>query len=748
MICEPKQAQLKMMMPFPSDITDKYLRDALKDGYIPHKDDLFLIHGPGGVGKSSLIAMFLGKQRDLVRVSTGVADESIHLCPIRNVSTLMFTSQWELVNIDRQLRMVAHTSHHLYTRKSAKDSSQRQGEEVPERKAFLAPPPPPPPPPKKNRLTKLASDCLSVLSKCFQKLVQFTEPSLMTTIKDDPDNNIESIFAEIQGVLHDLMREIRESNDLCLNYSIRVVDSGGQPQFHEIVYILLPAVTGILSVFKLSEHLDAHGDVDYYNKDGIEISDPFKSYLSNEQVIRHNILAIQSEASRGDIKNIPNLAFVGTFLDQQDACPEETPDKKDELLHSMISEILPEELQGSIISNSGSLRQVTFRVNARTPSDKDFETAGRLKVALMKQSQIKPKDLPLKWFGYEVALRKLMERFNRQTLSLHECEFIGYKLDFDQPSLKACLNYLRELHIITFYDVLPNVVFGSCQVILDKITELVIYSLKLKKGKIPVCGIERKFHQQGIISLQVLKSQDCSKHYNEHFTPDDLIKVLRSLYIIAEIKTGEYFMPCILEVSKIYPNPQLPKDTFRSSFILHFSKKIPMLGIYCCAISFLLTEAGWKFLTKGGEVVQVSRNSVTFELPRKCGGKVIFLDPLSSYLEVVVELPHIIIAEKEQRVILYREIRDTFFRAIKQALQTLHCEVMTPELTFLCHQKSSQCSTLPHIARLDDSNSFLTCSINSSSACHLTDDQKMWLPTPSKLNSSVEGKIIFCKCRH
>ena len=25
----------------------------MKDGYIPHKDDLFLIQGPGGVGKSN-----------------------------------------------------------------------------------------------------------------------------------------------------------------------------------------------------------------------------------------------------------------------------------------------------------------------------------------------------------------------------------------------------------------------------------------------------------------------------------------------------------------------------------------------------------------------------------------------------------------------------------------------------------------------------------------------------------------------
>ena len=65
-----------------TDPTEEYLEAALKDGFVPHKDDLFLVHGPGGVGKSSLIAMFLGEQRDLTRVSTAVAEESLHLCPV------------------------------------------------------------------------------------------------------------------------------------------------------------------------------------------------------------------------------------------------------------------------------------------------------------------------------------------------------------------------------------------------------------------------------------------------------------------------------------------------------------------------------------------------------------------------------------------------------------------------------------------------------------------------------------------
>ena len=53
-----------------------------------------------------------------------------------------------------------------------------------------------------------------------------------------------------------------------------------------------------------------------FYKDGVQANDPYKSYLTNEQVIRHDLLAIQSEASCSGLKELPSLAFVGTHLDQ------------------------------------------------------------------------------------------------------------------------------------------------------------------------------------------------------------------------------------------------------------------------------------------------------------------------------------------------------------------------------------------------------------------------------------------------
>ena len=271
---------------------DKYLKAALKDGFIPHKDDLFLFHGAGGVGKSSLISLFLGKQRDLVRNSTAVAEESLHVCPVRDVSTETFTPDWEKVNTFRLTRMVAHTSHHLISEeRSVKEKEQNEVVEDRESnenqptttiatEAFLAKPQPEVDTPatkssKTSAFTKFVSFLHSGMAKFMKKSPQETEPSvpsLATTLEDDPDN-IMGHFAKFQEDLKKEMLESKEVRDFILSHSIHILDSGGQPHFHELVSILLPGITGIISVFKLSQLLSLHGEVVWY-KDGKEVNVP------------------------------------------------------------------------------------------------------------------------------------------------------------------------------------------------------------------------------------------------------------------------------------------------------------------------------------------------------------------------------------------------------------------------------------------------------------------------------------------
>ena len=690
------------------------------------------------MGKSSLIAMFRGTQRDLVRVSTSVATEPLHLTPVRKFSSSRLTTDWQEVTYDRLSRMIAHTSHELFFRKEGNDGGKEtKGGKKDEKEVSCASAAAPTDttqslafftspsslkPSRRVNLGALASRLLSGLMKSFKKL---PKSSLTTTLGDDPEN-IEEIFEEFQFGLRDLVHQSKEANGMLFSHSIRLLDSGGQPQFHEIISIFLAGITGLVSVVKLSEFLAVHGDVAFYEK-GTLTNDPYESQYTNEQVIRHDLQALQSEATRCGIDELPNLAFVGTFLDEQHKC-KETPDEKDERLHAIITEMLPPEMQECVITDGGSPKRVTFRINARTPGKQDFDTVDRLKGALISRSRAKPRNLPLKWHSYEIALHMLMKKLERYALTRRECEFIGHKLGFDPASLNAALNYLRELNIIAYYDVLPNVIFGSCQVILDKITELVRHSLKLKKDHCVAGGAERKFLQQGIISLEFLKSPALSQHYrSDLFTPEDLLKILISQLIVSSVGEKEYIVPSVLEVSTIYPPSPIPDNYVHSSFILHFCKRSPMFGVYCCTISSLITGASWKLLTEDGEVVQVSRNSFTFEVPMGLPGKLTFHDPISSYLEVILELPASVVAE--HAVKLYPKVRAAFFTAMMKAMETLHYDVQVPEVSYLCPEQSSRCSVIPHPAIVDDSQSFLKCSLKPSSVCFpLTEEQKRWLP--------------------
>ena len=53
---------------------------------------------------------------------------------------------------------------------------------------------------------------------------------------------------------------------------IYFIDSGGQPQFQEMLQAFIPDTSVILQVFKLTEKLSDHPFMDYETKDGKQLS--------------------------------------------------------------------------------------------------------------------------------------------------------------------------------------------------------------------------------------------------------------------------------------------------------------------------------------------------------------------------------------------------------------------------------------------------------------------------------------------
>ena len=193
------------MYSFPSGTPEYYiLQAALEEGYIPHKDDKFLFHGPGGVGKSSLISMFLGTQRDLTRVSTSVAEEPLHLTPARDVTNQRYTADWKIVDYSCHSLMIAHTSNDLYRHATGREgvereTGEREGERGREGKGEEKPHKPSAGSRQKSQsftpmkiydISNPSSRFFSKLFRIFKKSSSEVEPppSLTTELEVDPDN--------------------------------------------------------------------------------------------------------------------------------------------------------------------------------------------------------------------------------------------------------------------------------------------------------------------------------------------------------------------------------------------------------------------------------------------------------------------------------------------------------------------------------------------------------------------------------
>ena len=407
--------------------------------------------GPGGSGKSTLMARLLGLPVDGLRCSTKLATH-----PIRTISVSRISIRgkvWERVDLKRLTEMLADASLNPTLIEVVEgDDDQSVTDD------------------RQSDVSPISSRSAPT------KLSPSHEAEGHTTTKAEASTALPSSFKE------DICRLIDKSHgyrNLMESNWIHLVDSGGQPQFHEVASIFVQNLSSYIAVLKLSEPLSHHGAVQFF-VDGKPTNKPYASPYSNGGVIRCILHAVQSKASKHKGKKVLKLAFVATHRDED--CSAEPLDVKNKKIHRMLVELLPEEVRKSVISRGGSLKTVIFPLNGKNPDDDDEAMLEELRVALMDDPVAEAKQLPLKFYGLEIALLKLMEKLCRQVLSRQECLEVAVAIHFDEESFDVALQFLSDLNIVFYLkDELPNVVFGSSQVILDKLSELVVSSLRLRE---------------------------------------------------------------------------------------------------------------------------------------------------------------------------------------------------------------------------------------------------------------------------
>ena len=176
---------------------------------------------------------------------------------------------------------------------------------------------------------------------------------------------------------------------------IHFIDSGGQPQFHEVLPAFIRNTTATIFVMKLSERLDEHPMIEYYDVNGQGLGKPYRHALSNDQMLRCCVQTIHSQQSTKEGKHLKTLV-VGTHRDLESTCSESRKDKNRKLI-DMLTPLLPDQIVHYLLGS-----EVIFPINTKDPTEQDHQVCALIRKQVQdKKCAPPPYKIPVGWFLLE-----------------------------------------------------------------------------------------------------------------------------------------------------------------------------------------------------------------------------------------------------------------------------------------------------------------------------------------------------------
>ena len=356
------------------------------------------------------------------------------------------------------------------------------------------------------------------------------------------------------------------------------IDSGGQSQFQEVLQAFIPYASLLVLAFNLTEKLSDIPSMLYQSN--TQSSHSLGKYaLTNEEIITRCARMVYSSG------NPVHIALAGTHYDQYSETEHETIEEKDLQLSKVISFCKDRLLYQNLVDG-----KLVFPVNGLQAVEGVFDdhVVCQLRSAISSALQSVPTiTVPLRWYGLELVLQQHTQTTGEQVLSLDLCHKMSTGLKFAIEDVPVALEFLSRYNLILYYPLLlPNVVFTTPQVLLDKVTELTecVYALAcgsdVPAHQMPNRGEYLRMRDEGIISNGILR--DFPKHYVPGlFTEKELLLIFEHLYIVTQVGEGRYFMSSLLPHFTPNELQQLSCDPSKPPLLFYFEEGCSPAGLFC-----------------------------------------------------------------------------------------------------------------------------------------------------------------------
>ena len=389
--------------------------------------------------------------------------------------------------------------------------------------------------------------------------------------------------------------------------SVHIIDTGGQPEFHKILPILITGPAINLILFKLNEELWERCVIEFVHKDG-SFKEPYVTSYTHEDVIFQTISSVScftqpsaiTYSKQEDMEHSEShcndavCVLVGTHKDDSKVTKE---------VIERANDYLAKKLEKTYANCDGLIEKYhDSTIAAISNKDPDDTKAGIADFRDFLTSLIHEKcqivDIPPRWFSFQLHLKS-----NLKVLKLKDCKAIARKCGIEKDQeFDDVLTYLHY-HVgtllwyrqVTMY---KDLVIVNIQSLYDRITELMANTFT----KANVHDKEYKlFKDKGQFTSSVLARE--SKKNPGYFSFDHLIHLLQYLHIATCIKKSKskkmkketvYFMPCVLrsaEVESLFHSIK----AFPHPLLVQFDCGFCPVGVFCFLIVELLECSSLKW---------------------------------------------------------------------------------------------------------------------------------------------------------
>ena len=645
-----------------------------------------ILTGPPGAGKSTLKKRLLNESLIEPSLSTGVVDAGVLVDSFRKlqqqggmVPCLQNVTEWNKQNVDEEAVFILESV-------SSNTVGQHQVKPI------------------RRKKYKTSSNQMTSLLTAFVSASHENLDSRLTDQLADDENTVDwetLISADIEGKeLHQVQETVENSKDdnskakavKVLSETVQtipvterekyeeksrqisqdnhamlhIVDTGGQPEFHEILPALITGPAINLLVFKLTEDLRSRYHITY--RSSTDESQPYETSLTHEEVIfrslasiaclRQNTIGWSFNESPIDDDSEPAAFLIATHRDQVDNS------KVVEVNKQLKAKIQKSKLFHENLVQFASSDQLIHAIDTTY----DILEIDELRNMLHKviSSKFQELSIPVSWCTFSVRLRKI----NKSLHNIDSCYKLALECGItDKEDFMFALWFLhhRVGSIMHYPEVngLKDIVITDLQLVFDRITHLITSCFTFKMSG--NAALENEFRTTGQFTEENIRK--LSSKSDDPLSPVILVSLLRHLHIVAGpivIENGPkyYFMPCALKPAAI-EEEQRDEHVCPAPLLIYFECGYCPVGVFCCLVVHLLSTRQSSEMNWNLDDTPHFRNKITFTID-KCYHQITLICR-ATYLEVWPN-PTICVGP----IVPFYEIYQTLDKAIKTVTQSLH----------------------------------------------------------------------------